>query len=139
MDVLSDPAPSKKPQIKQTLEGWQYTSKGRINGIQGNVDINLWYGEWEKTIADLCSNPYPVPRKTIRLKTPQLYGDDVKWIQYHLIRLGFLPNKNNRGKSNIDGFYGKETNRAVRAAQAYFGIAVDGIVGPITIYALQYH
>lgn len=23
--------------------GWQYTSKGRVNGIQGNVDMDVWY------------------------------------------------------------------------------------------------
>ena len=23
---------------------WQYTSTGRVNGIQGNVDMNIWYG-----------------------------------------------------------------------------------------------
>lgn len=25
--------------------GWQYTSKGSINGIAGNVDLNNWYGD----------------------------------------------------------------------------------------------
>ncbi|MCQ4771982.1 hypothetical protein NE579_16315, partial [Intestinimonas massiliensis] len=23
---------------------WQYTSKGSVDGIQGNVDMNLWFG-----------------------------------------------------------------------------------------------
>ena len=23
---------------------WQYTSKGSVNGIEGNVDMNFWYG-----------------------------------------------------------------------------------------------
>lgn len=30
------------PQIKG-LAGWQYTSKGRVNGIFGYVDLNVWY------------------------------------------------------------------------------------------------
>ena len=23
---------------------WQYTSTGHVNGIEGNVDMNFWYG-----------------------------------------------------------------------------------------------
>lgn len=137
MDMSANPPPNKRPVLRQTLEGWQYTSKGRINGIGGNVDINLWYGELGKSITDVEENPYPVPKKIIRLKTPQVYGDDVKWVQYHLIRLGFLTYKNSRGKSNIDGFFGKDTNAALKAAQTYFGITADGIVGPITTYILK--
>ena len=31
------------PQITQTLAAWQYTSKGRVNGISGPVDLNVRY------------------------------------------------------------------------------------------------
>ena len=84
-------------------------------------------------------NPYPVPTRTIKLTSPMLKGDDVKWIQYHLIRLRFLPEKNSKGKSNIDGNYGKDTRAAVMAAQKHYGIKVDGIVGAATVDVLRWN
>jgi GH25 family lysozyme M1 (1,4-beta-N-acetylmuramidase) len=39
----TNPSESKKPSIKHTLAGWQYTSKGKVNGITGNVDISFMY------------------------------------------------------------------------------------------------
>ena len=84
-------------------------------------------------------NPYPVPTRTIKLTEPMMKGDDVRWVQYHLIRLGFLPEKNSKGKSNIDGVYGKATRAAVLAAQKHYGIETDGIVGTDTRLAIQFN
>ena len=36
-------APSKKSDYKGTYLMWQYTSKGKINGISGDVDLNILY------------------------------------------------------------------------------------------------
>lgn len=38
-----EPIIEKKPNIIHDLWGWQYTSKGRVNGISGNVDLNVRY------------------------------------------------------------------------------------------------
>lgn len=84
-------------------------------------------------------NPYPVPTRTIKLTEPKMSGNDVKWIQYHLIRLGFLSAKNSKGNSNIDGIYGKATRAAVMAAQEHYGIKVDGIVGADTRMVIQFN
>ena len=88
-------------------------------------------------------NPYPVPTRTIKLTDPMMTGDDVKWIQYHLIRLGFLPeyciDNKGRKKSNIDGAYGTDTRDAVLAAQKHYGIQEDGIVGAGTRMVIQYN
>lgn len=84
-------------------------------------------------------NPYPVPTRTIKLTSPMMKGDDVRWVQYHLIRLGFLPEKNSKGKSNIDGTYGNATRAAVMAAQKHYGIKVDGIVGAATVDILRWN
>lgn len=84
-------------------------------------------------------NPYQVPTRTIKLTDPMMKGDDVRWVQYHLIRLGFLPEKNSKGKSNIDGIYGKDTKNAVLAAQEHYGIKVNGIVGAETSMVIQYN
>jgi GH25 family lysozyme M1 (1,4-beta-N-acetylmuramidase) len=36
-----------KPAISHRLYGWQYTSKGAVGGIVGNVDLNILYDEIE--------------------------------------------------------------------------------------------
>lgn len=88
-------------------------------------------------------NPYSVPTRTIKLTDPLMKGDDVKWIQYHLIRLGFLPeyytDNKGRKKSNIDGAYGTDTRDAVLAAQKRYGIKEDGIVGADTRSVIQFN
>ena len=66
-------------------------------------------------------------------------GNDVRWVQYHLVRLGFLPAKNGKGRSSIDGDFGPDTDKAVRKAQAHYGIKVDGNVGAMTVYVLRYN
>jgi hypothetical protein len=90
-----------------------------------------------------AGNTYPVPTRTIKLTEPMMKGDDVKWIQYHLIRLGFLPeyhtDSKGKKKSNIDGIYGKNTKNAVLAAQEHYGIKVDGIVGAGTRLVIQFN
>ena len=37
------PADKYKPEVKQPLFGWQYTSKGRVDGIGTVVDLNVCY------------------------------------------------------------------------------------------------
>ena len=32
------------PTFYYHFQMWQYTSKGSVDGIQGNVDMNLWFG-----------------------------------------------------------------------------------------------
>lgn len=54
--VMPDRAPNaaKCPDIGQQLYGWQYSSKGQVRGIDGNVDLNEWYVDIEaKTTAPI--------------------------------------------------------------------------------------
>ena len=137
MSVSANPPASKQPLVSELLEGWQYTSKGRVAGIAGNVDLNEWYGAIPE--PETVGNPYPIPERILKLKSVRMCGDDVAWTQYHLVRLGFLADKNVKGKSNIDRIYGPATARAVEKAQKHFGIVVDGIVGANTIYVLRWN
>ena len=38
--------PQTKPDIGKAIDGWQYTSVGRIKGISGYVDVSLFYKEF---------------------------------------------------------------------------------------------
>ena len=44
MTIDKDPSESKKPAIRNIV-AWQYSSKGSIPGIAGNVDLNILYDE----------------------------------------------------------------------------------------------
>lgn len=126
------PPVDKQPLIAHVLEGWQWASTGQVSGISGNVDFNEWYGAIpEPQAAD--GNPHPIPERLLKLTTPYVRGEDVKWAQDHLIRLGFL------AEDEKDGIYGPKTEAAVKAAQKHYGIAVDGIVGANTIYVIRWN
>lgn len=54
-------------------------------------------------------------------------GDNVRKVQAKLIELGY-----SCGKWGTDGIFGNDTLSAVKAFQKANGLAVDGIVGPLT-------
>lgn len=41
------PNADKKPNILHDMYGWQFSSAGRVPGITGSVDLNIWYAELE--------------------------------------------------------------------------------------------
>lgn len=133
MTVDHTPNMDYQPLVSHVLEGWQWTSKCRIAGISGNVDLNQWYGAIPEPEI-VGGNPYPIPERLLKLTSPNMRGEDVSWAQWHLHRLGFLPDE-----SEIDEIYGPKTDAAVRAAQKHYGIAVDGIVGANTIYVIRWN
>ena len=94
---------------------WQYTSKGRVAGIRGNVDCNHGYFEQTKNTDD------GLLRKGDR-------GDDVKLLQHRLNLLGW--------QLTEDGIWGVQTDSAVRGYQYRAGLTVDGVVGAKTRAAL---
>lgn len=132
-DVDDVPPVDKQPLVSHILEGWQWASTGRVDGIGGNVDFNEWYGSIPEPESN-GYNPHSIPERLLKLTHPNMRGDDVAWAQWHLHRLGFLPDE-----SEIDEIYGPKTEAAVRAAQKHYGIAVDGIVGANTIYVIRWN
>ena len=74
------------------------------------------------------SNPYREP-STILYKGSK--GNNVKWIQWHLVRLKYL------NWDEVDGVFGKKTHRAVCSFQAAKALEIDGEVGAKTIAELK--
>lgn len=81
MQFDTDPDQNKKPEVNRAIWGWQYTSTGRVPGINGNADLDICYqdptGEeetgtepgsiwclsiadvWSETIAKAAAAAYP--------------------------------------------------------------------------------
>lgn len=121
---------TKQPQVKNMI-GWQYTSKGVVKGVPGLCDVNEWYKDLDKIpVKETFYAKYREPERVLYYKKYlSMYGEDVKWVQDKLIRKNCLSVTNSKGKSNIDGVFGKDTDKAVRLFQGKEKIKVDGIVG----------
>ena len=65
--------------------------------------------------------------RNLRLTSPQLQGTDVTILQQ---LLNMFPDNIIAGKLVVDGIFGPVTRSAVRNFQKYFGLVVDGVVGP---------
>lgn len=115
------PKEDKKPSILHPLWGWQYTSTGKVNGINGNVDLSIIYDcvEEEKKTDGV--------RRTLRKGDS---GADVIYLQQRLTAKGY-------GVGAIDGKFGNKTLEAVKAFQAENNLTVDGVVGINTWNALE--
>lgn len=115
------PREDKKPSILHLLWGWQYTSAGKVDGINGNVDLSIKYdiAEEEKEMEET--------RKTLLSGNS---GADVVYLQQRLTSKGY-------GVGAIDGKFGNKTLEAVKAFQAENNLTVDGIVGINTWNALE--
>ncbi len=58
MSLSVDPSDDKRPDILHDLYGWQYSSKGSVSGISGNVDLDELY------VAVETVNVMPSPEAT---------------------------------------------------------------------------
>lgn len=119
-----------------TIEGNSADQVRRCRYARGNTRI-AGYGrpDWS-LVADV-----PVPETpTASAQKPAAHstlnrgssGPEVKTLQARLLALGYaLP------RYGVDGDFGQETEKAVRAYQRARGLDVDGIVGPLTWAALD--
>jgi GH25 family lysozyme M1 (1,4-beta-N-acetylmuramidase) len=108
---------------------WQYSSKGKVPGIRGNCDLDIEMADLE-TPKDSTETPirYPIPTRNLKKGSK---GDDVKWLQVELSKVGY--------GLTVDGIFGPKTDSAVRDYQKKNGLMVDGIVGAITRSSLLKH
>ena len=111
---------------------WQYTSKGRVPGISGDVDLDEWYA-LIPTIppAENPQNPYKDSGRLLKYNplTVGIPRDDVRWLQWELREAGY--------QLQVDGRFGPKTDLALRAFQAAHGLKADGKCGPATRAALR--
>ena len=120
---------------------WQYSSGGKVSGIDGSVDMNRCYFDYPATIGKdepgESKQPEEVPESkseggsTVNIELTVLNkgakGEQVKAVQRMLDSLGY-----DLGASKVDGDFGIKTDAAVRAYQKKQGLTVDGIVGQKT-------
>lgn len=105
----------------------QYSSKGKLVGYQGDLDLDKAYmdaDEWKRwACGDIipekpAEKVYPILRK----------GDRNQYVKAWQIFL----NQNGYSCGNADGIFGKKTEKAVKAWQKVHGLVADGIIGPLT-------
>lgn len=111
-------------------------AKGRDYGV---IKSHLSKSSWNrfgipKYFADEIK-PAEGPKLTLgrvlKVTSPLMRGEDVKAVQRELTALNY-----HCGSSGIDGLFGKDTEKAVKAFQAEKKLTVDGKVGRKTIVAL---
>ncbi len=142
--------------FNRTYDIWQHTSKGRIDGINGNVDMNIMYNSIFTTEQPKPA-PKPAPKPSNKnaavkewqaaaiadgFKFPKYGADGVWGAECESVAKTAVCKKRlaytNRNLTKIvqrkvsvkaDGMFGKDTDRAVRNYQKANRLAVDGCVG----------
>ena len=100
---------------------WQYTSKGHVDGIKTNADLNVIYGN--KSLEWFLQDVHSTLGE--RLLKNGRKGNDVKELQQ-------LLNKLLNRQLIEDGEYGPATKKVVEEFQVSHHLDNDGIYGPIT-------
>lgn len=96
--------------------------RGRGLDEDGEVGPRTW--------AALVDATFTLGDRLLYLRFPYLHGADVRALQAALNALGFACGEN-------DGIFGAYTERAVRDFQMNTALAMDGIVGPNTVRAIE--
>ena len=117
-------------------------ARGRAYGVQTRTlnasGASYWnaFGRPEYFAEDIAAEKAE-PDKTdavaisrnLKLTSPYMRGEDVKWLQKALNHAGC-------SCGSTDGIFGKNTQKAVKAYQKAKGLKVDGIAGKNTVKAL---
>lgn len=111
---------------------FQYSSKGRLNGWSGNLDLDVAYltaEQWKSYATggkqeEQKTEPAPAKDATLPTLKRGSQGTAVKWLQ---IALGGL---------EVDGSFGWHTLNSVLEFQKSHNLEQDGVVGPKTWNAI---
>lgn len=102
---------------------WQYSSIGNVDGITGHVDMNHYYGQVSDNKFENYEN-YENKSNEGEYKMPTIKrGSTGKAVKVWQIIIGFTG-------TDVDGIFGKNTEKATKEFQEKKGLVVDGIVGP---------
>lgn len=103
-------------------------SRVDIIGLAGNGWVrvrqdNLTGWVNGKYLTDYAAKPELT--RILKLKSPNMRGEDVRWAQARLNALGY-------NSGTPDGIFGPNTDKAVKAFQGANGLSKDGDIGPKT-------
>lgn len=101
---------------------WTQTRYRGSNGNWGNPSDYKFLGFILNPAVSVEPDPYPVPTRVIKEGDN---GEDVKWVQWKLKKLSYLPD-------DVDGWFGNHTLGALLVFQLKYGLEVDGVCGPAT-------
>ena len=97
--------------------------KAAYNGVEGYIYKTYVRATTTQTSTPITkSNPYTVPTRTLKFGCK---GDDVRWLQWMLVKLNVTP-----PPGSIDGSFGPSVYKSVVAWQKANGLSADGSFGP---------
>lgn len=116
---------SLKPSYQMAV-AWQYSSKGKVPGIAGNVDLDVDYDGVVNLVEKPTQNPYKLSVNVLKVNCK---GESVKWLQWALNSFG--------ANLKVDGIFGPKTKLAVLLYQKDNKLQQTGIVDSLTIESLM--
>jgi Transglycosylase SLT domain/Putative peptidoglycan binding domain len=125
--------------LQVALRAWGHYY-GLIDGIAGPMTARAVRSFQRRKGLTVDGIPGPTTRRALgRLGRP-IYGRRVLrrgMVGWDVSVLQFLLTRRGAPTGIIDGYFGRETSRALRRFQARRGIGVDGIAGPVTRRSLD--
>ena len=104
----------------------QYSSKGRLSGYTGNLDLDKAYISAEEWLmyarGEVETKPTTEPLPLLKK------GDRNEYVRNWQMFL----NLNGYNCGSVDGIFGPKTEKAVKEWQKAHGLKADGIIGPKT-------
>lgn len=104
MGIDRDPLESDRPVLLHKTYGWQYSSKGSVPGVPGNVDLDIWYDDIDQAEPTEPEKPEepagPTGSEEVRSLQEALNADEIT--------------DKNGNKLVVDGIIGELTESAIR-------------------------
>jgi N-acetylmuramoyl-L-alanine amidase len=116
---LATPGTEFEATTERAVRSFQERRGLRIDGICG-----------PETWGALIESTFALGDRLLFIAQPMLRGDDVSSLQQQMNQLGF-------DAGRVDGIFGPQTERALRAFQRNAGIQPDGVCGPASLRALE--
>lgn len=112
------------------LDGWQYSSKLRIDGCKGYLDLNVWFegNTFRNKLEEIPVeyNPFDEPVGNVMLGT---MGEAACWVRWYLWRFGKFGNVDS---SVVYGMITEDIVVLIKEVQELLGLEPDGVVGKRT-------